>query len=77
MQLIDQANALHNQISDVYNQAYQALQMANITLGICGRHCKVCAGGKWCADFLPQRYGGVEIPTVTIDTSELQMLLWL
>ena len=72
MQLIDQANALHNQISDVYNQAYQALQMANITLGIC----------EDIAKSVPVENGvqisyrsvmGVEIPTVTIDTSELQM----
>ena len=72
MQLIDQANALHNQINDVYNQAYQALQMANITLGIC----------EDIAKSVPVENGvqisyrsvmGVEIPTVTIDTSELQM----
>ena len=72
MQLIDQANTLHNQISDVYNQAYQALQMANITLGICGDIAKSVPVENG-VQISYRSVMGVEIPTVTIDTSELQM----
>ena len=35
MALIDRANAIQDKIDKTYEEAYAALQMANITLGIC------------------------------------------
>lgn len=72
MQLIDKANTLRDQINEVYTQAYKALQMANITLGICediAKSVPVEQGIK----ITYRSVMGVEIPTVTIDTSEFQM----
>ena len=36
MALIDRANAIQGKIDQTYEDAYAALQRANITLGICG-----------------------------------------
>ena len=38
MGLIDRANAIQGKIDSTYEEAYRALQRANITLGICGDH---------------------------------------
>ncbi|WP_392391656.1 V-type ATP synthase subunit D [Zongyangia hominis] len=72
MQLIDKANSLRSEINDVYNQAYKALQMANITLGICEDIAKSVPVEQG-VQITYRSVMGVEIPTVTIDTSELQM----
>lgn len=36
MQLVDEARQVESQIGDVYRAAYEALRLANITLGLCG-----------------------------------------
>lgn len=71
MGLIDNAKALRDEINDVYTNAYKALQKANITLGICDK----------IAEAVPIEDGlmlssrsvmGIEIPTLTIDKTELK-----
>lgn len=68
MMLIDKANALRGKIDETYSTAYAALQRANITLGVC----------DLIADSAPLEDGlsiqvrsvmGVELPTVTLETS--------
>lgn len=66
MALIDRANAIQDKIDKTYEEAYAALQMANITLGICGEISKT----------VPVDHGlnvayrsvmGVEIPMVSLE----------
>lgn len=72
MLLIDKAKALRGEISRTYSQAYEALQDANVTLGI----------SQSSATYVPvddsvvityRSVMGVEIPTVHIDESEPQL----
>ena len=65
MGLIDRANAIQGKIDSTYEEAYRALQRANITLGICGE----------LAQTVPQEENlhvayrsvmGVEIPMVSL-----------
>ena len=69
MGLIDRANALRDRIDTTYRRAYEALQHANVTLGIC----------ESLAKSIPVETGlsvsvrsvmGVELPTVRLDTPE-------
>lgn len=73
MSLIDKANALRDRIDTTYQTAYNALQQANITLGICDT----------IAESVPVDDGlrissrsvmGVEIPTVTLEDSGAEMV---
>ena len=72
MQLIDKAKELRGQISGAYRQAYEALQDANVTLGVVDE----------AASAIPVDNGvtvtyrsvmGVEIPTVHLEPQEPQM----
>ena len=71
MGLIDRANALRDRIDTTYRRAYEALQHANVTLGIC----------ESLAKSIPVETGlsvsvrsvmGVEIPTVRLEERELR-----
>lgn len=72
MELIDTANKVQGQIDETYSHAYEALQRANITLGIIGD----------IANSVPVETGvnisfrsvmGVEIPVVTIEDNPPKM----
>lgn len=65
MNLIDKANAIQGKIDNAYEEAYLALQTANITHGYCSEISKTIP----VEDSLELDYRsvmGVEIPTVTI-----------
>ena len=69
MALIDRANAIQGKIDQTYEDAYAALQRANITLGICGELSQTVP----LDDGLNVAYRsvmGVEIPIVSIDDRE-------
>ncbi len=69
MALIDRANAIQDKIDQTYEEAYTALQMANITLGICGELSQTVP----LDDGLNVAYRsvmGVEIPMVSLSTRE-------
>lgn len=71
MTLIDQANAIQSEIDGAYEQAYIALQTANITNGFCeeiSNAVPVEDGLK--LDF--RSVMGVEIPVLTLEKSEAQ-----
>lgn len=72
MALIDKASDIQNKIDNTYSEAYLALQKANITLGICDE----------LAQSVPVETGltiqfrsvmGVEIPTVALDASPVEL----
>lgn len=72
MALIDKAADIQGKIDRTYSEAYLALQKANITLGICGD----------LAQSVPIEKGlsiqfrsvmGVEIPTVTLNASPVEL----
>lgn len=72
MALIDKASDIQNKIDNTYSEAYLALQKANITLGICDEF----------AQSVPVETGltiqfrsvmGVEIPTVALDASPVEL----
>ncbi|MCL2035576.1 MAG: V-type ATP synthase subunit D [Oscillospiraceae bacterium] len=69
MRLIDKANKLRGEIDETYETAYLALQLANITLGVCDT----------IAQSVPVEDGisitirsvmGVELPTVALNTED-------
>ncbi len=69
MMLIDEANELQGKIDDAYENAYIALQTANITHGYCGDICNSTP----VENSLKLSYRsvmGVEIPKVSIDTPD-------
>ena len=68
MSLMGRASNIQNKIDDTYAQAYQALQMANITLGICSELSKTVQ----LDNSLTVAYRsvmGVEIPMISIGES--------
>lgn len=68
MSLMGRASNIQNKIDDTYAQAYQALQMANITLGICSELSKTVP----LDNSLTVAYRsvmGVEIPMISIGES--------
>lgn len=72
MLLIDKAGEVQQKIDSTYSQAYAALQKANITLGMCEEF----AGATPIDDGLKIDYRsvmGVELPTVQLDASELDL----
>lgn len=72
MLLIDKAGEVQQKIDSTYSQAYAALQKANITLGMCEEF----AGATPIDDGLKIDYRsvmGVELPTVQLDASELEL----
>ena len=69
MSMIDEANSIQDKIDSAYSAAYQSLQKANITLGICSE----------LAQTVPVENGvrisfssvmGVEIPSVTCEQKD-------
>lgn len=69
MTMIDGAKKLRDQISSTYSQAYQALQRANITLGVI----EELGNGVPIEEGLEIHYRsvmGVELPTVTLHAPE-------
>lgn len=70
MALIDRANAIQGKIDQTYEDAYAALQRANITLGICGELSQTVP----LDDGLNVAYRsvmGVEIPMVSLTPCEI------
>ena len=70
MALIDRANAIQGKIDQTYEDAYAALQRANITLGICGELSQTVP----LDDGLTVAYRsvmGVEIPMVSLTPREI------
>lgn len=70
MALIERAAKIQDRIDGTYDQAYKALQAANITLGICEElsHTVPVENGL---NVAYRSVMGVEIPMVTLETSEL------
>lgn len=69
MSLIDKANALRSKIDDTYAVAYEALQFANITLGVCD----AIARSAPLEDSISMSFRsvmGVELPTVRLENTE-------
>lgn len=72
MLLIDQAKSLRGSIEDTYKEAYEALQHANITLGLIDAF----ANSVPIESGIKIRYRsvmGVELPQITIDKKPLQL----
>lgn len=72
MRLIDKANQLRGQIDETYEKAYSALQLANITLGVCdsiARSAPVENG----LSITVRSVMGVELPTVALHTGEAEL----
>ena len=68
MALIDRASAIQDKIDTTYAQAYKALQMANISLGICHELSRtVPVDNNLNVAF--RSVMGVELPTVTLKPS--------
>lgn len=73
MTLIDRANEIQGKIDKAYEEAYIALQTANITHGYCGDICNsIPVENSLELDY--RSVMGVEIPTVKIDTPECNEL---
>lgn len=72
MGLIEKANELRGKIDETYDKAYSALQLANITLGVCDS----IAQSAPIEDGLSvtvRSVMGVELPNVRLDTGEAEM----
>lgn len=75
MMLIDKANNIQNNIDKAFEQAYKALQMANVTLGYCEKISKSIP----LEDSVKIKYRsvmGVEIPIVTINQDKTPKLYY-
>lgn len=71
MGLIDKANSLRGRIDEIYSVAYRALQIANITLGVCESLAKATP----IEDDLSMTFRsvmGVELPTVRMQERPFQ-----
>ena len=72
MALIEEADALRGKIDETYSTAYEALQSANVTLGVCD----TIAQSAPIDDGLSLSFRsvmGVEIPTVALANPELEI----
>ena len=69
MGLIDKANALRGRIDETYDTAYQSLQRANMTLGICESIARSTPIEDGLAISL-RSVMGVELPTVRLHAEE-------
>ncbi|MDL2233361.1 V-type ATP synthase subunit D [Ruminococcaceae bacterium OttesenSCG-928-L11] len=72
MALIDKADALRGKIDETYSTAYEALQSANITLGICDS----IAQSAPIEDGLVMSFRsvmGVELPTVRLKNTDIDV----
>lgn len=73
MTLIDRANEIQGKIDNAYEEAYLALQTANITHGYCGDICNsIPVENSLELDY--RSVMGVEIPTVSINKAENNQL---
>lgn len=72
MGLIDRATELQSQIDTVFTEAYDALQLANISLGICDRLAEAVDVDN-SIQLRARSVMGVEIPTVITDQSPVRM----
>lgn len=73
MALIDRASEIQSVIDEAFDSAYQALQSANITLGFCDEISKTIPVENGVhLDF--RSIMGVEIPIVTLDSQDTNML---
>lgn len=72
MTLIEKASSIQDEIDSTYAQAYKALQMANIVLGVCEEIAQtVPIENGLQLDF--RSVMGVEIPTVTLNESDFKV----
>jgi V/A-type H+-transporting ATPase subunit D len=69
MSLIERAAKIQDRIDSTYDQAYKALQTANITLGIC-EELSYTVPVENGLNVAYRSVMGVEIPMVTLETSE-------
>ena len=65
MQLVDEAKQVESQIGDVYRAAYEALRLANITLGLCGNFARSVPVDT-SLDARGKSVMGVEIPLLSL-----------
>ncbi len=72
MGLIDRATELQSQIDVVFTEAYDALQLANISLGICDRVAEAIDVDD-SVQLRARSVMGVEIPTVLAETPRQRM----
>lgn len=68
MSLIDRANEIQDKIDRTYDEAYSALQMSNITLGICSELSKTVPIDTG-LNVAYRSVMGVEIPMVSLELS--------
>lgn len=66
MNLMGRASNIQDKIDDTYAQAYQALQMSNITLGICSELSKTVPLDN-SLNIVYRSVMGVELPTISIN----------
>lgn len=71
MKLIDEAARLQNDIGDTFTQAYAALQMANVTLGI-DTTLKTSTPEENGFSIQNRSVMGVDLPTTHLETQELK-----
>ena len=72
MALIDKAKELRGSIEETYKQAYSALQMANITMGVITPYCESVPIENT-LEISSRSVMGVELPLVTMEQKPLQI----
>lgn len=72
MALIDKANELRGKIDETYEKAYEALQKANITLGVCDSIARSSPIENGLTISI-RSVMGVELPTVRLETGAAEM----
>ena len=72
MSLIEKANKLRGEIDETYDKAYSALQLANITLGVCDSIAR-SAPLEDGLSITVRSVMGVELPTVSLQTGDAAM----
>ena len=72
MSLVDKASELRRTIEDTYKQAYSALKLANISLGIITPYAE-CVPIENGLELTSRSVMGVELPKLTFDAQELDI----
>ncbi|NLZ46378.1 MAG: V-type ATP synthase subunit D [Clostridiales bacterium] len=72
MSLIEQAKNLRGSIEDIYKEAYSALQMANVTMGLISPYCESVPIEN-SVKIKTRSVMGVELPRVSIDDEPLHI----
>ena len=72
MGLVDKAESLRNSIEDTYKEAYGALQMANISMGVITPYAN-CVPIENGVEISSRSVMGTELPTVTLEQRPLDV----